>query len=30
MKNLNFPEISKDVQQSIYGAWGGSNSQTQD
>lgn len=26
MKNLNFPEISKEIQQSVYGAWGGSNS----
>lgn len=26
MRNLKFPEIDKKVQQSIYGAWGGSNS----
>lgn len=26
MRNLKFPEIEKKVQQSIYGAWGGSNS----
>lgn len=30
MKELNFPEISKEIQQSVYGAWGGSNSQNQD
>lgn len=26
MRNLKFPEIKKKVQQSVYGAWGGSNS----
>jgi hypothetical protein len=26
MRNLKFPEIEKKVQQSVYGAWGGSNS----
>jgi len=26
MRNLKFPEIDKKVQQSVYGAWGGSNS----
>ncbi|GGF28107.1 DUF6973 domain-containing protein [Flavobacterium limi] len=26
MKDLNFPEISKEIQQSVYGAWGGSQS----
>jgi hypothetical protein len=26
MKNLKFPEIEKKVQQSVYGAWGGSSS----
>ncbi|GIQ60558.1 hypothetical protein Flavo103_36940 [Flavobacterium collinsii] len=26
MRNLKFPEIDKKIQQSIYGAWGGSNS----
>lgn len=30
MNELNFPEISKEIQQSVYGAWGGSNSQNQD
>lgn len=30
MKDLSFPEISKEVQQSVFGAWGGSNSQSQD
>ncbi|GIQ60562.1 hypothetical protein Flavo103_36980 [Flavobacterium collinsii] len=26
MRNLKFPEIDKKIQQSVYGAWGGSNS----
>lgn len=29
MSNLKFPEIEKKVQQSVYGAWGGSNSSSE-